>query len=78
MMLHISALTALTEGTRKHEPFSFKYVTRDGEILEGENCEVTSSNHQRRTKNIRWPESNEIRTIREVSIIEFNGKEVFI
>lgn len=77
-MLHISALTTLTEGTRKHEPFSFKYVTKDGDILEGENCLITSSNNSRRTKNIQFIDSGEIRTIREVSIIEFNGKEVFI
>jgi len=77
-MIHYSALTALTEGSGKDRPFSFKYVAKSGEIIEGENCVVTSSNNERRTKNIKFLESDEIRTIREISIIEFNGNEVFV
>ncbi len=77
-MIHISALNAITEGAAAKQPFRFKYVTKAGEVLLGENCVVTSSNFKRRTKNIKWLNSEEIRTIRDISIIEFNGKEVFI
>ena len=77
-MIHLSALIAITEGAAKDQPFAFKYVTKNGEILKGENCVVTSSNFKRRTKNIKWINSDEIRTIRDISIIEFNGKEVYI
>lgn len=77
-MIHISALIAITEGAAKDQPFAFKYVTKSGEVLEGSKCVVTSSNFKRRTKNIKWMESEEIRTVRAVSIIEFNGKEVYI
>jgi hypothetical protein len=80
-MLHVSKI--LTVAERKDVkgnpvPFSFKAVTLKGELIEGENVIVTSSNHERRTVNIKFPESGEFRKLRLISFIEINGKEVFL
>jgi hypothetical protein len=63
---------------RERPEFSFKAIIKSGEIITGERCICTSSNYKNRTRNIKWMDSNEIRSIKMVSIIEFNGTEVVI
>ncbi|MBN2747354.1 MAG: hypothetical protein JXR34_11570 [Bacteroidales bacterium] len=77
-MIHVSAINTITEGAAKEIPFSFKAITKKGELLEGDNCVCTSSNNKRKTRNIKFLDSEEIRTIHDIQIIEFNGKEVFL
>ena len=78
-MIHISKLNIITEkkdGSGEPVPFDFKAVTLQGEILEGLQVIVTSSNFQRRTRNIKFPESGEFRKLRNISFIEVNGEEI--
>ena len=78
-MIHISKINLITEKKNadgKPVPFSFKAVSLKGEIIDGENCVVTSSNYHNNTRNIKWLDSGEIRKIKNVSFIELNGVEV--
>jgi len=63
---------------RENPTFSFKAIEKNGEIISGENCVCTSSNFKNRTRNIKWLDSKEFRSLRNVSFIEFNGQEVVI
>lgn len=78
-MIHISKLNIITEkkdARGEPIPFDFKAITLKGEILEGKNVIVTSSNFHRRTRNIKFKESGEYRKIRNISFIEVNGIEI--
>ena len=78
-MIHVSKLNIITEkknGQGEPVPFDFKAVTMNGEILTGKNVIVTSSNYQRRTRNIKFLESGEFRKLRNISFIEVNGEEI--
>lgn len=80
-MLHISKISVVCERkdpSGQPVPFSFKAVTLDGRIIDGKNCIITSSNHQRKTVNIKYLESGEFRKLRLISFIEINGQEVVI
>jgi hypothetical protein len=71
-MLHISMLHTLVE---KGE-FSLKFIEKSGAIITGQRCICTSFHSSGRTLNLKFCDSGEIRKIRRVSIIEFNGQEV--
>ncbi len=78
-MIHISKINLITEkkdASGDAVRFSFKAITLQGEILEGDNCIVTSSNHKRRTRNIKFIDSGEFRKLRNISFIELNGVEI--
>lgn len=78
-MIHISKLNFLTEkkdAKGEPVPFNFKAITLKGEIIEGKNCIVTSSNFKRRTRNIKFLNSDEFRKLRNISFIELDGIEV--
>ncbi len=60
-------------------PFNLKFIKQStGELITAENVTQTSSSHARRTRNIRFTESGEIRTVRNISIVGFNGVEVYV
>lgn len=71
-MLHLSLLHTLVD---KGE-FSLKFVEKSGAIVHCPRCICTSFHSNGRTLNLKFCESGEIRKIRRVSIIEFNGQEV--
>lgn len=78
-MIHYSKINIITEkkDVSGHPiPFDFKAISLEGEIIEGNNCIVTSSHHASRTRNIKFQDSSEIRKIRNISFIELNGVEV--
>lgn len=80
-MLHISKISLIGERKDKTgDPvtFSFRAITMEGKIIDGSNCIMTSSNHARRTVNIKFMVSKEIRKLKLISFIEFNGQEVVI
>ena len=81
-MIHYSRLNLLTEkkdATGRPEPFCFKYVKlATGEIISVENAVVTSSNFERRTRNVMILDSGEVRKLRNCLFIEFNGIPVWI
>lgn len=80
-MIHVSKLNILTEkkdAAGRPIPFDFKAISLKGEIIEGRNCVVTSSNYHNNTRNIKWNESGEIRKIKNISFVEINGVEITI
>jgi hypothetical protein len=56
-------------------PFSFKAVKKNGEIIQGVNCILTSSYTLNNTVNIKFS-NGQMRKLRKVGIIELNGQEV--
>ena len=78
-MIHVSKLNEITErkdGSGVPVPFSFKAVTKDGRIIEGENCVVTSSNFHNRTRNVDFLDSGEIRKVRNIAFLSINDVEI--
>lgn len=78
-MIHISKISVIMERQNQGEkvPFQFKAVKKNGEIIEGKDCILTSSFHHNNTLNIKWP-NGQIRKLRKVGIIELNNTEVTI
>lgn len=78
-MIHISKLSVIMERVNNGQPvpFSFKAVKKSGEIIEGQNCILTSSYHKNNTLNIKFP-NGQLRKLRKVGIIEINGTEVVV
>jgi hypothetical protein len=58
--------------------FSLVFIDREGEKIVAKRCICTSWFSRGRTMNIKFLESGEIRKIRRVSIIEFNGQKVVL
>ena len=79
-MIQLSRVLDLMNGLAGAEKraFSIKFVKRSGGIVEGKECVCTSSFDRNKTQNIMFTESKQVRTVRNVSIVEFNGEEVFI
>lgn len=78
-MIHFSKINIITEkkdASGHPLPFDFKAITLEGEIIQGKNCVVTSSNYENKTRNILFIDSQEIRKLRNISFIEINGVEV--
>lgn len=79
-MIHVSKLTVIADrkdAAGKAVPFSFKAITLKGELIEGKDCIMTSHHQVGRTINIKFP-SGEIRKLKLISFIQFNGQEVVI
>lgn len=55
-----------------------KFVSKSGEIVTVNRCVCTSYHSRGATFNIKLGESGEIRKVRRVSIIEFNGSELYL
>lgn len=77
-MIHISKISVVCEqrAGKAPAPFSFKAVKKNGEIITGENCVLTSSHSKTRSMNIKWLDSGEIRKLKLIQFIELNGTEV--
>lgn len=81
-MIHYSRIVSIME--RKGPdglpvPFALKYVKiGNGKIMEVKEAVLTSSYHGNRFVNIKFLPSNEIRKLRRILIIEFNGEKVYI
>ena len=79
-MIHVSKISLLAEQMENGQPklFSCKFVKRTtGEIVTVEKCFCTSVHSEGGTMNIKFP-NGQIRKIRILSIIEFNGVEVYV
>lgn len=78
-MLHISKVTMLAETKEKgkRKPFSCRFVKKTGQIVEAKEVVCTSVHSVGRTMNLLWP-SGEVRKVKIISVIEFNGQEVFV
>ncbi len=73
-MVHLSDIHKLVE----HGEFSIEFVKSDGSIVQGKRCICTSFHSEGDTLNIKFCDSEEVRKIKRVTIIKFNGQEVAI
>jgi hypothetical protein len=80
-MIHYSRLDMLMQkidAQKRRVPFSLKFVKlTTGQIVDVKQAVCTSSYSANRTVNIMFIESMQVRTIRKILIIEFNGHEVY-
>ncbi|MGL4908970.1 MAG: hypothetical protein ACRC9X_01020 [Bacteroidales bacterium] len=76
--LHISKLHILVEeGTGK--PLNIKYrKLSTGEMIFLREWVCTNWHSKGRTLNVRNPENGEVRTLRRILIVEFNGVELIV
>ncbi|MDR0754509.1 MAG: hypothetical protein LBF04_03885 [Prevotellaceae bacterium] len=74
-MIHISQIH---KEVRSLPEFSIKFVDREGDVITCSRCICTSWHSAGNTMNIKLLESGEIRKIRRVSIIEFDGQRVVL
>ena len=76
MIFHNDMLSDMN--VSKGTPFSMKFVKAEtGEIINADNVVMTSSNFERRTRNIMFLTSEEIRTVSNILITEYNGQPVY-
>lgn len=79
-MIHVSVIPSICERkdvAGKPVTFSFRAVTKKGEVIDGEQCTMTSHHSLGKTINVKFP-GGEIRKIKLISLIQFNGQEVFV
>ncbi len=74
-MIHISQLNKEVD---RPERFSFKFVSESGELIHIKAAVLTSWHSSGKTMNVKLFPSEEIRTIRRITIVEWNGKEVCV
>ena len=73
-MLHISQLHKQVE----RGEFSIRFVEKSGAIVHGQRCICTSFHSSGGTMNLKFCDSEQIRKVRRVSVIEFNTEEVVL
>jgi hypothetical protein len=73
-MLHISQLHKLVE----HGEFSLNFVSTDGQNVHVQRCICSSFHSSGRTMNIKFCDSEEIRTVRRCTVTSFNREEVVL
>lgn len=76
-MMNISLMRKILQAS-KGEPVNLKFWKKNGEIVRADNVIVTSKNWKNHTINIRFVESGEMRTVRTVTIFEFNDIEIYL
>ncbi|MEI7594498.1 MAG: hypothetical protein WCK02_02035 [Bacteroidota bacterium] len=74
-MLNLSAIPTLIE--KQDTIFSIQFIDKQGKTITMNNTVCLSSHYKPRTYNIRQLDSGEIRTIRHISIVAFNGEETY-
>ena len=81
-MIHISKLQQLLErvdGNKRRVPFELTFIKKStGEKVDVQKAVCTSTFAENRTANIMFYPSMETRTISMLSIVKFNGEEVFV
>ncbi len=59
-------------------PFSFKYIKKNGEILEAQDVVCTSANVKKKTHTIKFLNSGEVRTIHDVLLISIDDTRIVV
>lgn len=81
-MIHISKLGLLMErkgADKRRIPFTMEFVKQStGQVVEVKEAVCTSTFSENRSANIMFLPSLEVRKISMLSIIKFNGEEVFV
>lgn len=76
-MINVNTITTILSKQKGRE-FSLKLIKKsNGEIIEIDKCVMTSDYFDNKTMNIKIIASGEIRKIRTISIIEFDGIETY-
>ncbi|WP_372772100.1 hypothetical protein [Mangrovibacterium sp.] len=73
-MIHSSLIHKLVE----RGEFSITYIAKDGHLVQSSRVVCTSFHAVGRTMNIKFCDSEEIRTVRRCTITEINGQEVVL
>lgn len=73
-MLHISQLHKLVE----HGEFSLSFISTDGQKVKAQRCICSSFHSSGRTMNIKFCDSQEIRTVRRCTVTSLNNEEVVL
>lgn len=80
-VIYLKALRALLDPPDKTIPrreFNITYCQLDGTVVDAKNVICTSSEFSNDTINIKFPNSNAIRTVHAVLLLNVNGKEVML
>ena len=72
--MHISLLHKAVE----HGEFSLAFISEKGERISIDRCVCTSFHSSGLTLNVKLCTSGEVRKINRYTIVEFNGKEVYL
>lgn len=72
--MHISFLHQLVA----RGEFSLTFVSEDGQLIHVDRCVCTSFHSSGSTMNIKLIGSGEIRKVVRITIIDINGKEVYL
>lgn len=80
-LLHYKHVHLLME--RKDErgnpvPFSFRYIKKNGEIMEGENVVCTSVDVKKKMHTVKFLESGQVRTIHDVLLISIDDTRIIV
>ena len=59
-------------------PFSFRYIKKNGEIMEGENVVCTSVDVKKKMRTIKFLESGQVRTIHDVLLISVDDTRIIV
>jgi hypothetical protein len=59
-------------------PFSFRYIKKNGEIMEGENVVCTSVDVKKKMHTIKFLESGQVRTIHDVLLISVDDTRIIV
>lgn len=73
--MHISDLHRFIQSDPE---FSLKFVAENGELIVVDRCACTSFHSQGHTLNIKLIPSGRIRKVVRITILEINGKELYI
>lgn len=74
-MIHESKIFELVQALKT---FSLKWVSSKGELVEVEQCRLTSFHSAGKTMNVMLLPSRQIRKVNRKTITAINGKEVFL
>lgn len=59
-------------------PFRIKYACLNGEVIEGKNCVTTSVDVRKKTRNIMFLDSGQVRMLHDVLILEVNDTKIVV
>ena len=59
-------------------PFSFRYIKKNGDILDAKNVVCTSANVKKKTHTVKFLDSGEVRTIHDVLLISIDDTRIIV
>ena len=75
---HVHLLMERKDERGNPVPFSFRYIKKNGEIMEGENVVCTSVDVKKKMHTIKFLESGQVRTIHDVLLISVDDTRIIV